>query len=367
MDAKDYLKNEARQKSFMNRGDFVIALIALFAVFNGCSKQEDMIENDRLFFAEMPGTSLQNMTIDNNHVFYFVTSEIDREALENWPPYSNSLPCRSYLLRKADETSHFEIIDGRFIGGKLCFDKNNHLWSWTGSTIYKKEGNSYIKIIELPFDGGMFNSLAVDNDNNIWVGGLQTGLYKIDNRLNITHYDSELPTNSMTHIHIDKNNNIWVALWNRGVLKITKDQWIVYDNISSQSIWSLVTDKNDHLWIGTGFFNEENQSLRCFDGEYWETVKPRNDKNEHVNGMVRRVQSDGQKIYALVEHVYVLSGGGAEMTSNELLTFDGVTWNKIYEIPDEDIIFDLVVDHYRQAVWVTTNKGIHKIPINLIK
>ena len=367
MDARNNFKNKESQKKLIKRGSFVIiACIALFVAFSGCNKQEGMNEDDSLFLAEISDEILYNITIDNNHAFYFVKTVIDKEALENWPPYSSSMPCRHYLLRKADETSDFEIIDDRFVGGKLCFDKNNHLWSWTLKTIYKKGKNSYQKIIELPYDG-LFSSFAVDKDNNIWAGA-STGLYKIDSKLNITHYNSELPTNCISDIHIDKNNNIWIALCNRGILKITKDQWVVYENVSSYNIWSLITDKNDHLWIGTGFFNEEDQSLRRFDGTQWETVTPRNDKNEHVKGTVRWVQSDGQKIYTLVEHVRVFpNGGGAEQISNELLTFDGVSWNKIHEIPDKDEIFDLVVDHYRQAVWVVTNKGFHKIPINLIK
>jgi len=363
MEAENLVKHGASSKSLMSRGNFVIAFLALFVAFGGCNKQEGMNENSNLFLAEMPGSSLLNMTIDNNNVFYFVTVEIDKEAMENWPPYSNSMPCRYYLSRKKDETSNFEVLDDRFIGGNLCFDKNNQMWSWTATTIYKSEGKSYKKIIELPYDGGLFNSFAVDNDNNIWVGGWKTGLLKIDSRLNITRFDSELLSNDVQNIHVDKSNNIWIALCNRGIVKKSKDKWVVYDNVSSQNIWCLVTDKNGHLWIGTGHFNEEYQSLRRFDGTQWETINPRNDKNEHVKGTVRFLQSDGNKIYAVAEHVDVFpSGGGAQMTANELLSFDGNKWKKISEVPDDANIFDLIVDHYRQALWVITNKGIYKIP-----
>jgi len=378
-----YFKNEAWHQNLMYRGNFVIALISLLLAFSGCDKQEDLNDNDtnhsgktgnnnevvlnetkRYFVAEMPGV-LQSMAIDNNHVLYFVSSEVDREAFAKLPPYSNYIPFRHYLSRKTKETNDYEVIDDRFMGGKLSFDRNNQLWCWGGSVVYKMDGNSYKKIIGLPSSEGSFNSLAVDNDNNIWAGGLQTGLYKIDSRLNITHYDSELPTNSMTSIHVDKNNNIWIALWNREVLKIAKNQWVVYDNISSQSIWCLVTDQNGYLWMGTGFFNEANQSLRRFDGTQWETVTPRNEKNEPVTGTVRLVQPVGQRIYVVAEHVRVFpNGGGAEQISNDLLSFDGKKWNKIYEVPDDDTIFDLIADPSRSALWVLTNKGLYKIISN---
>ena len=348
----------------MRKNVFLLIIVVVMG-YSSCSNEmgEGM---DALNTSEIPG-SISEMAIDNNNVFYFVSTEIDKEKLADWPPYSSSLPCRSYLSRKANETASFEIVDDRYEGGdKLCFDKNNQLWSYSSQTVYKRDGKSSQKIIELPYDGGLFEFMAVDNDNNVWVGGLQTGLYQIDSHLKVTHYtfdNSKLPTNSMTNIHIDKNNNIWIALCNRGVLKIANDQWVVYENISSQNIWCLTTDKNGHLWIGTGHFNEEYQSLRRFDSTQWETINPRNDKNEHVTGTVRYLQAGGQKIYAVAEHVHVFpSGGGAQQYANELLTFDGNKWDKIYEIPDEVNIFNLVADHYRQALWVTTQKGIYKIP-----
>jgi Two component regulator propeller. len=331
-----------------------------------------IIEDNKISYVEkMPGTGLYNMAIDNNHMLYFVTSEVDEEAWKKMPPWSSYLPIKVYLSRKNDETGKFEIL-GEHFGGKLCFDKNNQLWVLSSSTIYKLDDKSFNKTKILDLSGETSRSLdfiAVDNDNNIWAGGMQSGLYKINNELNISHYDisnSKLPTNSMTNVYIDKNNNIWIILGSEGVLKIYNNEWTVYNhlntNITPQSIWSLASDKNGDLWIGTGMFNETGTSLMHFDGNQWETVKPRNDKNELVNGSVRHLQSDGKKIYVVVEHVRVFSGG-AEFISNELLTFDGTKWNKIYEIPENENISDLVVDDYRQAVWVSTlNKGIYKIP-----
>ena len=325
--------------------------------YTSCNKEGK--ETSQTLFFGLPGTSIADMAIDNNNMFYFVTEETDKEA--EWDPLSSNIPFRYYLSRKADETGNFEVLDDRYPGGKLCFDKNNHLWIYNYKAIYKFDGKSYNKILELCDNdyNKYIEFIAVDNDNNIWAGGVQTGLYKIDDHLNVTHYhvnNSKLPTNNVNVIHIDKNNDIWIVLYNQ-ILKISNDQWVVYDNITSQAIWCLVTDKNGHLWIGTGWDNE-NQSLMRFDGTQWETVNPRNDKNELVKGTVRHLQSDGHKIYVVSVQVKDMT-----FNSNELLTFDGVKWDKIYKIPEDNGINDLIVDDYRQAVWVRTlNKGIFKIP-----
>jgi len=141
----------------------------------------------------LPGSSLYNMAIDNNHVFYFISGEVDKEEYAKTPAWSSSIPFRYYLSRKSSETGSYEILYDRFIGGKLCFDKNNQLWVYDYQTVYLYKDGKRNKIIELPSNGGLFMFLAVDNNNTIWAGGLQTGLYKIDKQLNVTHYAKTMP------------------------------------------------------------------------------------------------------------------------------------------------------------------------------
>ncbi len=313
----------------------------------------------------LPGDHIQDMEIDNNNIFYFVTSEIDTSV--DIPMWSSSLPSRFYLSRRVSEFEKFEVVDDNYITiNEILFDNNNYLWALNAKVVYFRNGETNEKIIELPDDYGLFQFITVDHDNNIWVGGLRTGLYKIDNQRNITLYNTEnsmLPTNSMTNIHIDSSNNKWIALWNnKGVLEITKDNWIFHNsansNITSQNIWCIVTDKEDNVWVGTGH-DDENQSLMKYDGQNWEIVNPKNDNNELVKGTVRKLYSDRNKIYIVSENVENMA-----FSSNELLTFEGEAWNKIYNIPEDDRIEDLKIDYYRELVWIRTlNKGIFKIPI----
>ena len=345
--------------------------------FTSCSKEE--MESSLPF--GLPGTTIFDMAIDNNSVLYFVTGEIDKSV----PHYSvmSHIPYRRYLSTKSEETGKIKILDDRYQGGKIFFDKNNHLLTHDSKTIYRIDGRLRHTIFELPDPTPLQTSLsfiAVDNDNNIWAGGYASGLYKIDDtRLNVTHYhvnNSELPSNYLKNIYIDKNNDIWIATGRSGekqeILKISNDQWFVYDLNHSDitfpsSIWCMVTDKSGHLWIGG--YDNENHSFMRFDGTHWEIVNPRNkitnprnDKIEIVELMVRHLQSDGHKIYIVSEKII-----NATAHSSELLTFDGLKWEKIYEVPKDDWIGDLVVDINRQVVWVwTLNKGeIFKIPIKV--
>ena len=311
----------------------------------------------------MPGKHLLEMEIDNNNDFYFVTGEVDTSVVI--PLWSSSIPFKSYLSKRKSESDEFEILDNDFISvDEIVFDKKNNLWARNGKVIFKREGQTNKKIIELSNEEGLFQFIAVDNENNIWAGGLATGLFKIDNDLKVKRFTPEnslLPRYSMTNIHIDRNNNIWLALWdNQGVLKITNDNWKVYNsnnsNITSQNIWCLVSDKDDNLWIGTGHDNKQISLMR-FDGQIWGTMNPRNEKNEIISGTVRQLFSDDNKIYVVSEQ-----NDNNGFYRNQLLTFDGNNWNKVYNLPEDDGIADLKIDNFRHSIWIRTlNNGIFKL------
>ena len=167
----------------------------------------------------------------------------------------------------------------------------------------------------------------------------------------------------MNNIHIDKNNAVWIALsGHAGVLRISDDEWTVYNStnsgITDQSIWCLVSDKNGDIWIGTGHDNE-NENLMKFDGSDWTSIRPQNSDDESVSGTVRGLYSDGNKIYVLV-----VQYENAAFSSNELLTFDGQSWEKISSIPDDDGIDDIKMDYSRGVVWIRSlNKGIFQVDI----
>jgi len=47
---------------------------------------------------------------------------------------------------------------------------------------------------------------------------------------------------------------------------------------------------------------------------------------------------------------------------NQLLIFDGNSWTRNKQLPEDDGIADVVFDDFRDVVWVRTlNKGIFKL------
>ncbi len=336
-------------------------LVVSMIIFIACEKEP--VEEPPEISDSMPGKHIVDMAIDNNNEFFYITAEIDTRI--DVPGYSSYMPIRLYLSKRSSETGDYEILDNDFIAAnEIMFDRKNNLWARNSKKIYRKEGSTFRKVLELDDDAGLFNFFSVDKSNNIWAGGFTHGLYKIDDQLKVELYTSEnspLPKSSMTSIHIDENNNRWISMDEKGVLKITSDEWTWHNpatsDLTSQRIWSLTTDWDGNLWIGTGADNLP-VNLMKYDGQHWHTVKPIDGDGYAVTGAIRILHSFNGKLYVVTEQTK-----NAAFQSNQLLVYDGSSWEQIIEIPEDDGIADLVWDEARQVVWVRTlNEGIFKIP-----
>ena len=343
-----------------------IWILLLMLALLSCKKEKEIEQDTQAIKSEidlgMPGYVIQDMEIDNNNQFYFVT----------WDPMveqpGSEFSFRYYLSRKMTEKSEFEILDSNFVHvDKIIFDKNNNLWAFNYHVLFLRKNNLCDTIIKLDFDRGegIFQCIDVDKDNNVWVG-TSDGLYKIDELLNITKYTTEnsnLTSNYIEVIHVDEGNNIWLSVVSTNdIVKITGNTWMVNYSPGSvhQTIWSITTDKNANLWIGKGW-SDESETLVRFNGAIWETINPRNEMDVDVLGTVRHLISDGNRIYVVIEP-------NEQRFSNQLLTFDGINWNKIYGLPESTpthgSIMDLTVDQDRHTLWIRlNNQGIYKLRI----
>jgi signal transduction histidine kinase/ligand-binding sensor domain-containing protein len=148
-------------------------------------------------------------------------------------------------------------------------------------------GQSYEPLIKKITDlkgnsaGGTF-SIVEDPDGFIWFGTVE-GLYRFDgyNFKKYVHSDSDetsLSSNTIRALCI-QDRNLWIGTQGGGLncLNIDTDEITKYihtgestNEISHNSIWSLLLDSKNNLWIGfteTGFdkLNLENREFTNFD------------------------------------------------------------------------------------------------------
>jgi ligand-binding sensor domain-containing protein len=153
----------------------------------------------------------------------------------------------------------------------LIFDKQGNLLCINGELLILKYVGNKWTILDKPkiIAGDKIFSLAVDNLNNMWLGFLGEGVYKIDNN-NWIHYDASngLVFNTVSSIGIDSKDRLWFGT-DSGVSKFDGSIRTNYTNINSglidNNVHKIVIDSEDNIWFAT------NKGVSKFDGKKWTT------------------------------------------------------------------------------------------------
>ncbi len=142
----------------------------------------------------------------------------------------------------------------------MAIDNNGVIWFGTVLGLASYDGTSW-EIYRESNSGLSHNdieSIAIDSDNNIWIGTYGEGLVIFDGT-NWTHYheyNSILPDNYVLSIAIEPNDTKWIGTYGGGMVKIEDTNWTLYNSDNSglmcNIVQAIVVDKNGSKWIGTG-------------------------------------------------------------------------------------------------------------------
>ena len=143
----------------------------------------------------------------------------------------------------------------------------------------ESEKISEVNKIPLPKNG--FRGAYLDLDGSLWFNSNGGGTYHYDGKI-VENYTEEngLSSNQVYSITSDSKNNLWFGTQN-GLTKYDRKQfehislpyqdttkgWIstVYPVLNPNAAYSLETDNNDNLWIGTA-----GGGVFKYDGNYFE-------------------------------------------------------------------------------------------------
>ncbi|MGB0428941.1 MAG: ligand-binding sensor domain-containing protein [Bacteroidia bacterium] len=124
---------------------------------------------------------------------------------------------------------------------------------------------SAVNKIPIPKNG--FWSAHLDNDGSLWFSSNGGGIYHYDGKI-VKNYTEEngLNSNQVYSIASDSKNNLWFGT-QKGLTKFNRQHfehitlpyqdttkgWIstVYPVLNPNAAYSLATDNNDNIWIGT--------------------------------------------------------------------------------------------------------------------
>jgi ligand-binding sensor domain-containing protein len=167
-------------------------------------------------------------------------------------------------------------ISGIFIYD-LALDQDQNLWvgHWNdGATFFDGENSTNYTSLNSILPSDDVTSIAVEDDGTVWLATRYDGIVRFDQQDGWTLYNNSnatLPSNSFNTVVIDNDGNKWFATgngstgWGDGIVKYDDENWVAFDTsnsgIPSNDVISLAVDGNNNLWMGTqqngvGVFNE---------------------------------------------------------------------------------------------------------------
>lgn len=175
----------------------------------------------------------------------------------------NGITFQTYLADGSNNNPSGNWITGCGIDGK------GQLWFSTKSAGINKFSpstnsfNVYSQHNTPLISDDRFNSLMVDNQQNVWIGSANGILYRIDSATSyfVRIEGDAQQVGKINHIALGGDNKIWLAT-SKGLFYVNDDK--IYpmaailkdDNPINSEVWSLTTDHQGQLWVGakTGLF-----------------------------------------------------------------------------------------------------------------
>ncbi|CAM4085810.1 two-component regulator propeller domain-containing protein [Zobellia roscoffensis] len=205
---------------------------------------------------------------NNNFGSDVVLSLLQTKQNELWVgTWTNGIIVFNTKSKKYDELNTQNSFLKSNIVVDLLLDKKDRIWVvnfFTGLQLFNPKTNKHEDIVlTSEVDGTEINSLNTifeDNQGNIWIGALNSGLFKLsENNGTWTsahyHIKNSLSNNFVNSIIQDTENTIWVGTQG-GLNKYIpeNDSFEIInksDGLKNDAIKEIIDDKNKHLWLST--------------------------------------------------------------------------------------------------------------------
>ncbi|MCB0743622.1 MAG: PEGA domain-containing protein [Ignavibacteriae bacterium] len=266
----------------------------------------------------------------------------------------------SYCSMALEDTSIFvsyktqnSLMPDNWISS-IAVDDENNIWIGTKNNgVVVKRNNDWEFIntgnSNLPHDAIL--KIKKDHQNNIWIA-TNSGLAKMSNNL-MTVYktdNSDLPNDFVNDMDFDASGNIWIGTL-FGLAKFDGiANWTVYrtsnSTIPANFVTAVLIDKTDSLWIGTNAFKTAKFDYK----NKWTTFQS---EPEAPNDGVIALAADLNNNIWVGLSGNIMSGkvGGVYVIQNNIMGKAKLS------IPYEDV-FDFYVED-NNTVWISTSVGFY--------
>lgn len=202
-------------------------------------------------------------------------------------------------------------------------------------------------------------SVAVDNNNFVWVGLWANGLYRLNpDDFKTTYFGLDDPASvfhgtSVMQIEVDKKNNLWIGTFGEGVFYYNQEtkSFTRYQTnpnkenaLTSERIRAILIDSKQRVWIGgdVGGLNLFNESSHSFERIEYAGVLTKN------SNILNLMETRDGKIW-----IGTVSSGA--------IVYDPESkkaWINTVDSTAADHVINAMLEDRHGKVWMSTSKGI---------
>lgn len=256
----------------------------------------------------------------------------------------------------------------------IAIDVNGNKWIISQNFGYddgvsKFDGTNWTTYTRTNTNGKLshfLSAIAVDMQNNIWVGGNE-GLSMFDGT-NWTTYQGQtvggVSLFGISDIVADAQNNIWatsgIGGTEGGIFKFDGNQWTRYSlentGLTTNYMYSVAVDAQNNKWFGAG------TGIAKFDGNNWTQYDAAHLTNGIVTNQTIAITQDTQGAMWFV--CGIPGNGSYAYNLNLVLSFDGTNWTRYeqHTITGQEFLdFNSIAIDTENNKWVGGNlSGLFK-------
>ena len=156
---------------------------------------------------------------------------------------------------------HWRLLDGRSGLSNasvqaLFVDRRGTLWAGTSSGIFRRTAG--VDVFEWFSSARLVSAFSEDSSGALWITDLKYGFHSLDGR-HVVAQAAHRQQAAGSRLHHDAVGNLWVGTLGQGLLRVTQgpdrtivvDRLGVKDGLSNEIVWSVTTDREGSVWVGT--------------------------------------------------------------------------------------------------------------------
>ncbi len=314
------------------------------------------------------GKHVKSMAVNSTGSVYILTSHL-LSGKGSWKSRQSSY---NQLYRHVAGSDSITLYISDFPGsGKIVFDEQDNLWTYSPLTLFKydTDRSTYTEVLNVgDCSNSTIHDLAIDTSNNVWISGDHFGLYRITPSGEVTQYTKEnthLSTDDIYRIACSPAGDVWVLCRQRNEIgrfhnKIWDQPIQIPDKPYVLDMRTIACNFEGALWVGA-FTPSCFAPLYRHHDNLWQAIKMPHLTHNRQPLNIRTILPIGKEMWTST------SIGLGCHHKRCVDVFDGQKWYQPPGLHRADRPATLAVDHSREIVWVVSSlsgkKLLHRYPL----